>query len=98
MANKAKKKALITAISTTFDSSSIHSFPNIIENTSKTIKFIWIISFIISLAICTYTIYESITSYFDYEVISRINVKNEGYIDFPMIKICNINPLTTKVS
>ena len=92
--NYNKREAILKAIKSTFNYSSIHSFPNLVENKSYIIKLIWIISFILSLITCTYTIYGSILSYLDYEVISTIDVKNSGFIDFPMIKICDINPLS----
>ena len=47
--NYNKREAILKAIESTFNYSSIHSFPNLVENKSYVIKLIWIISFILSL-------------------------------------------------
>jgi hypothetical protein len=90
-----KKQDILTAFRSVFRMSSIHSFPNMAENKSTFIKYLWLISFIASFCGCSYTIYRSVTSYFQFEVISRTETKSVNDFNFPMIKICNLNPFKT---
>jgi hypothetical protein len=79
----------------TLSSSSIHSFPNIIQNKYKTVKFIWAVCFIVSSASCAYFIATSISEYFEYDVVSKSTINYKSKVDFPIISICGTNAFST---
>ena len=91
-----KKKDIVNAIKSTLSMSTVHSFPYLVANDSILIKFVWLISFIGSFYVCSYTIFISIQSYLQYEVISKIETKPVADFNFPMIKICSINPFVNE--
>lgn len=71
-----KTKLKITnSVKETLESSSIHALPNIVRNKYYTIKFIWIVCFLGSSAACGFLIFQSITDYFNYDVVTKIEVK-----------------------
>ena len=69
------KKEIIDSIKETLESSSIHALPNIVRNKFYTIKFVWTVCFIASSGICGFFIFQSISDYFNYDVVTEIEVK-----------------------
>jgi hypothetical protein len=80
----------------TLESSSIHAIPNIIRTSNLLIKSIWTICFIGSSGVCGWFILNSINKYFMFEVVSKIDIKYETPLIFPVVSICDLNPITTK--
>ena len=90
-----KRFKMFKKISQTLESSTIHAIPNIIRSDNLLIKFVWLICFICSSCICAWFILNTINTYFKYEVVSKIEIKYETPLDFPVVSICNLNPLAT---
>jgi len=55
-----------------------------------------LISFVVSSCFCTYFIQETIADYLNYDVITKIDIKYETKLKFPIISICNINPFNSE--
>jgi hypothetical protein len=70
-----KKEVLINSVKETLESSSIHALPNIVRNKYYTIKIFWIVCFFISSAACGLLIFQSISDYFEYDIVTKIEVK-----------------------
>ena len=81
-----------------FRISSIHGLTNMVTNTHRPVKILWVLSVLASLAACSYLIVASILSYLQYEVISKMSIISETVSPFPTISICNIVPFVTKSS
>ena len=86
---------MIKKINQTLESSTIHAIPNIIRTDSLGIKILWLVCFIGSSCICAWFILNTINTYFKHEVVSKIEIKYENPLDFPVVSICNLNPLAT---
>jgi hypothetical protein len=91
-----KKDEIIKSTKETLESSSIHAIPNIVRNEHYLIKMVWLIFFLVSSSFCAYFIQESIADYLNYDVITKIDIKYETKLKFPIISICNINPFNSE--
>ncbi len=69
-----KKVKIIDSIKETLESSSVHALPNISRSKYKTIKFIWFVCFLGSSAACGYFIFQSITDYLSFDIVTKIEV------------------------
>jgi len=97
--NVRKLHAFKIIIFESLSNSTIHGIPNIIKSNSKEIKFMWLIFFIASTALCSYMVVQSILDYLSFEVNTKIRtVFDENSNIFPTIKICNRNMFTTEAS
>jgi hypothetical protein len=70
------QQKIINSLKETLESSSIHALPNIVRNKYYTIKFVWIVCFLSSSAACGFLIFQSISDYFEYDIVTKIEVKN----------------------
>ena len=71
-----KKEKMIDSVKETFESSSIHALPNIVRNKYYTVKFVWILCFLLSSAGCGYFVFQSVADYLSFDVVTQIEVKN----------------------
>jgi hypothetical protein len=76
-----------------FSNSTSHSLPKIIKSKFLLIKFIWIVSSILSISFCSYTITSTVNEYLKHDVVSNIRVHTEIEADYPAILFCNRNPI-----
>ena len=76
MESKKQKEKMIDSVKETLESSSIHALPNIVRNKYFTIKFVWVLCFLLSSAACGYFVFQSIADYLSFEVVTQIEVKN----------------------
>ena len=90
------KTEILNEIKETLSSSSIHSFPNIVQNRFKTIKIVWAGCFIVSAAACAFFITTTISEYLEFESVSKSTVKYVPKIDFPIITLCHTYPFATE--
>ena len=70
------KKKIIDSVKETLESSSIHALPNIVRNKYNSIKLIWFVCFLLSSAACGYFVFQSISDYLSFDVVTQIEVKN----------------------
>ena len=82
-------------IKETLSASSIHSFPNIVQNRFKSIKFVWAICFLVSTVACAFFITTTLSEYLEFDSVSKWTVKYSQKIDFPIISICDLNVFKT---
>jgi hypothetical protein len=71
-----KQTKIIDSVKETLESSSIHALPNIVRNKYYTIKFVWLVCFVLSSAACSFFIFHSISDYFRYDIVTKIEIKN----------------------
>jgi hypothetical protein len=97
--NETKKIETIKKIScSVLENSTIHGLSNIIRNDSFLIRLMWILCFVLFSSSCAYMMLNTIQEYIRYEVVSRVDVKYENEIVFPMVTICRANPFATDFS
>ena len=92
MSNKitaTKKSEIIEAIKSTLENSSINGIPNIIRNKFNLVKLVWLVCILASSGVCAWFVLDIITKYYRREVVSRINVKKEQELPFPIVYICD---------
>jgi hypothetical protein len=76
--------------------STSHGLPNAIRNPHLPMKTMWSISFILSTALCSYLIIQTIMEYLEFDVITKVRIVGETEAEFPRITICNLNPFQTE--
>ena len=76
--------------------SSIHGLPNIISTKRTCNKIMWIIFVIGCSSFCIYSIINSIMSFLDYEVVTKIELIPENPTQFPTVTLCNLNAKNSK--
>jgi hypothetical protein len=67
-----------------------------IRNNPLLLKLIWLILFLGSTAFCFFLIVSTVSSYLQFEVITKIKIKQKIPIDFPIVKICDVNSFSTE--
>ncbi len=93
-----QENRILNSIKESLENSTIHAIPNILRNKYQTIRFMWLLCFIISAGVCGYSIFLSLSDYLEYEVVSQIKIKDENKIIFPIVSICNLNLFATPYS
>ena len=74
-----------------------HCFPKIFkEKTRFFMRFIWTLIFLTFSGLTCYILINNVISYYQFNVVSTIQVVSERESVFPAVTICNSNPFTTK--
>jgi hypothetical protein len=74
---------------------SIHGVINIKENKSYFFKISWLVLMLGSFGFCCYLVINSIMSYLEYDVTTKIKIMTQIPIKFPIVKICDLNFYST---
>jgi hypothetical protein len=88
-----RKARILEVLNEAASATTAHGIPSIAKNSNYFLKFMWTICLIASTGLCSYLVVESIVSYYDYEVVTKINVVYQNPAEFPTITICNIKPI-----
>ena len=92
------KENIIKLLKSRLESSSFIILPNIYRSDYVVLKLTWLLFFFVSTGFCAWFISRSITDYLNFDVISKTEIKYDTNLIFPVITICNSNPLTTDYS
>ena len=91
-----KKLKLKEATLNSIKSLTIHGFPNIFRANHILIKIWWFFLTICSIGFSIHFITQTLIEYFSYLVTTQVNLRdNLGFINFPVVSICNSNKLST---
>ena len=93
---ESKSDKVLKRLKELLENTSVQAIPNIIRSDKIIVKFIWAICLAGSAIICIFLIKESVLSFFEFQVNSKIKFANEIPIIFPKITICNRNSFFTK--
>ena len=77
-------------------SSTCHGIPSVFRTKRLCLKIMWIIFFIGCSSFCIYSINNSIMSFLDYEVVTKIELIPENPTQFPTVTLCNLNAKNSK--
>ena len=73
------------------ESSTTHGYPNIFRANLIILKIFWFICLMISLGFCVYFIVNTVMEYSKYDVNTKIEKIVKRPIEFPTVRICNLN-------
>lgn len=86
--NKLNKKSKMDNINEILMSTTIHGVPKLIKNQHKLLKLIWLICICMSVCGMGFFLTKSLINYFQYEVITNINVYRDKVAQFPAVTFC----------
>ena len=95
---KTTKKTTLThelkeRISTQLETTTGHGCPNLVRTKYCAVRLMWIFLVLVATGASAYMVYRAISTYLKYEVTTQISTVREIPTPFPMVTICNINPL-----
>jgi hypothetical protein len=73
-------------------------YPKIFEKQRKSLRFIWLVIFLIFSGLTLFILYESISDYFDRETVTKIEIRHVRPLLFPTVTICDCDPFTSTTS
>ena len=76
----------------------VHGIPRIFQAKKIFLKLMWTVFFICSVIAYTYFFTITLNSYFQYSVVSKIDLVSENPMTFPTITFCSNNPPTRNYS
>ena len=80
-----QKRSLLEAFKECSTSSTAHGIPNIVRSELTLLKVIWTICLLGSAGYCALSVYNSIVSYYQYNVLTSIATIYENPIEFPAV-------------
>jgi hypothetical protein len=86
---KSKKNRILEATKSTLEGSTIHPIPHLVRKNFRLVKLIWLVCFLASVCICTWLIIDIVAKFLEREVVTRINLKPEPSLAFPIVYICS---------
>ena len=78
--------------------STSHGIPNLVRTRSLFILIMWSSFTIISACVGSYYVLNSITDFFKYEIVTKLEIINEKVVQFPAISICTLPSLNTAIN
>lgn len=78
--------------------STTHGISHFVRRKNWLIRLMWAACFLASAGVCGYMIASSITSYLDYETVTKAQRNFLLWDEFPTVTICNQNPFLTNTS
>jgi hypothetical protein len=96
MSHKNTANEIKNTIKETLKSSSIHGVPNITKAKFMSLKVMWLICLLGSSGYCSYIIYQSVSDYLKYGVVSFTRIEVVSQLNFPIVIICNLNMFATQ--
>ena len=82
---KTKKEKIIEKSIEIALGSTSHGIPNIFRNEKTCLKLMWLLLLLLGISTGIYTVINSINNYFNYDVVTSINVINEIPTEFPAV-------------
>ena len=87
-ANKLESKTIRKAFDDLVLSTSCHGIPNLFRTDSALLRIIWIIFLIVSTGACGWMITKSVKDFFEYDIITKIEIKQENEMTLPAMTLC----------
>ena len=73
------------------EKTTFHAIPNIASNEQVALKLMWTLCLLASLGYCCRILASSVIDYYEYRVLTTIEIVQESSSQFPAITICNLN-------
>ncbi len=85
-------------VSTTLQTSTIHGVSQLLKSKRFSLKLMWTSLLLTSLTYSSYLVYQNVSLFKSYPVVSLTRVNYMDSIDLPIITICNLNPFASTYS
>lgn len=72
-----------------------HGIPHLMLAKRNYQKLIWLGLIFVAIGFCSFMVAKAIAQYLDFEALTKIYLKRENEIAFPVVSICNVNPFAT---
>ena len=90
LGQRAREKIKSWALSTT-----THGVQKFTKAQKSHTRVFWIIFIFMALGLCSYVVVNNIIQFMKYDVTTKIRIVDQQSVIFPVISICNMNPLVT---
>ena len=87
-----KKGKILRSLKQLGSSAQIHGIPRIFQTERLFFKVMWTVFFVFSFGAFTYSFFSILSSYFQYPVVSTIDIISEYSLPFPTVTFCSNNP------
>ena len=84
-------RKILEKCKTLLEGSSIHAIPNIVRSEYISLKLIWFVCLLVSTSGLGWFMFQSISNYFTYPVVTNVYIHSLQQIIFPILTICNLN-------
>lgn len=98
MSKKFRIDELIEVIHISASESTTHGLDRIFKRKNPLIKLFWLSCFMLSAAACLYMIVLNITSYLNYDTVTRAQQIFLSSAEFPAVTVCNLNAFSSNKS
>ena len=94
--NKTVKELIIKKTKDSLESSSILAIPKILSSKYKVLRLIWAVCLVLSIGASGWYLFQSLSSYFEHEIVTKLQVNNVNQLKFPVISICDLKSFFDK--
>ena len=77
-------------------SSTAQCLPKVFQYENTYVKIVWSLIFIVFSVATNFFFIQGIFDFLEFDVVSKIQVKNEQTLVYPVVTICDSNPFSTK--
>lgn len=78
--------------------STTHGIPHFFRRRNLVLRSLWALSFTASAIFCSFLIFQSVSAYFDYNTVTKVQRIYMSSSEFPTVTVCSLNPYMTDVS
>ncbi|CAF0751388.1 unnamed protein product [Brachionus calyciflorus] len=90
------KSKIKSSVKEALSKSTSHGIPNIVSTDKWSIRLIWIVSTLLSTALCGLLIAQNFLNYYEYEVTTKIREKYDYVVEFPSVTVCNFGRFSSE--
>lgn len=90
LSERAKEKVYGWATSTT-----THGVQRFTKATRRHTRLLWLVFILIALGLAIYVLANDVLQYLQHDVTTKIRIVDEKSVTFPVVSVCNMNPLVT---
>ena len=74
----------------------LDGLPNALRSEFRSVKLMWLLMFTTSVSVCLFFIVNSTLRFLRFQVITSYRLQSEYRTTFPMVTVCNLNPLNSE--
>lgn len=87
-----KQKNILKSLKEIGLTAQVHGIPRIVSNERICLKFLWLVSFLVSASACFYLIQNSLRSFLSYPYLTNLAIVVENPMLFPTVTLCSRKP------
>ena len=82
--------SVIGRVKERFSASAVHGVANLTKSNAISLQIMWLIALLLSLGLLTFMLYNAITAFLEYSVVTQVQVSYENPATFPTVSVCNL--------